>query len=136
MRIKRCPSLEANVSRFCRFKENLCSIWSFLSRFDYFNQPHVIELGIFEEQLSQWANHSAFTQLLQAFKLLSQLASSSCCEGNQSSYSNIQNMQRNKFISGRVIQRNKLISDKAKSLVYVHCNFCLMLRKEKSLKMG
>ena len=76
---------------------------------------------MFEQPLSWWANHGASTPLLQAlaFKLLSQPASSSCCERNWSTYSNIQS-----------IKRNKLATSTAKDLVFVHYNLHLMSRKE------
>ncbi|XP_060674357.1 uncharacterized protein LOC125418979 [Ziziphus jujuba] len=99
----------------------------FSSGSDYFNQPHVIAARIFKEPLSWWANHSASTPLLHAlaFKLLSQPASSSCCERNWSTYFNIQS-----------IKRNKLTSSIAEDLVFVHCNLHLISRKEEEYKIG
>ncbi|KAF3778930.1 hypothetical protein EJ110_NYTH42545 [Nymphaea thermarum] len=50
-------------------------------------------------------------------KLLSQPATSSCCERNWSTYSQIHN-----------VKRNKLTSKRAEDLVYVHSNLCLLSR--------
>ncbi|KAL7189416.1 hypothetical protein ACSBR1_039122 [Camellia fascicularis] len=100
---------------------------AFSSGSDYFNQPHVIDARMFEEPLSWWANHGAFTPLLQAlaFKLLVQPASSSCCERNWSTYSLIQS-----------VKRNRLATSRAEDLVFVHCNLRLLSRKSKEYKEG
>ncbi|KAK6791464.1 hypothetical protein RDI58_010545 [Solanum bulbocastanum] len=52
----------------------------------YFSEPHVIEAMMYEDSLSWWANHGVSAPLLQqlANKLLTQPASSSCCERNWS----------------------------------------------------
>ncbi|CAA3008821.1 pentatricopeptide repeat-containing At1g64100-like [Olea europaea subsp. europaea] len=100
---------------------------AFSSGSNYFNQPHVIDARMFEEPISWWANHGASTPLLQslAFKLLSQLASSSCRERNWSTYSFIQ-----------IIKRNKLTTSRTEDLVFVHCNLRLMSRNEEAYKKG
>ncbi|KAH0709599.1 hypothetical protein KY284_011026 [Solanum tuberosum] len=59
---------------------------SFCSGSGYFSEPHVIEAMMYEDSLSWWANHGVSAPLLQqlAYKLLTQPASSSCCERNWS----------------------------------------------------
>ena len=81
----------------------------------------------YEEPLSWWANYGASTPLLQnlAFKLLSQPASSSCCERNWSTYSFIQSIKRNRMTSTRV-----------EDLVFVHSNILLLSRKEEEYTKG
>ncbi|XP_058212945.1 uncharacterized protein LOC131324820 [Rhododendron vialii] len=93
----------------------------------YFEQAHVIDARRYEEPISWWANHGASTPLLQAlaFKLLSQPASSSCCERNWSTYSLIQN-----------IKRNRLLTTRAKDLVFVHYNLRLLSKKTKGYMDG
>ncbi|KAK6123206.1 hypothetical protein DH2020_043063 [Rehmannia glutinosa] len=100
---------------------------TFSSGSEFFNQAHVIDARMFEEPISWWANYGASTPLLQtlAFKLLSQPASSSCCERNWSTYSFIQS-----------IKRNKLATSRAEDLVFVHCNLRLMSRKQEEYKDG
>ncbi|XP_022843120.1 uncharacterized protein LOC111366639 [Olea europaea var. sylvestris] len=100
---------------------------SFSSGSEYFNQPHVIDARMYEEPISWWANHGSSIPLLQslAFKLLSQPASSSCCERNWSTYSLIQS-----------IKRNKLATSRAEDLVFIHCNLRLLSRKEEEYKDG
>ncbi|GMQ06918.1 hypothetical protein CsSME_00051331 [Camellia sinensis var. sinensis] len=93
----------------------------------YFNQPHVIEARMYEKPISWWVNHGASTPLLQGlkFKLLSQPASSSCCERNWSTYGHIHSIKRNRFASSR-----------AEDLVFVHCNIWMLSRKKKEYKGG
>ncbi|XP_059638978.1 uncharacterized protein LOC132281276 [Cornus florida] len=100
---------------------------AFSSGSGYFNEPHVIDAKLYEEPISWWANHGASTPMLQtlAFKLLSQPASSSCCERNWSTYSLIQS-----------IKRNRLTTSRAEDLVFVHCNLRLLSRKKKEYKEG
>ncbi|CAL5368560.1 unnamed protein product [Camellia sinensis] len=100
---------------------------AFSSGSGYFNQPHVIEARMYEEPISWWANHGASTPLLQglASKLLSQPASSSCCERNWSTYGHIHS-----------IKRNRLASSRAEDLVFVHYNIRMLSRKKKEYKEG
>ena len=81
----------------------------------------------YKEPLSWWANYGTSTPLLQnlAFKLLSQPASSSCCERNWSTYSFIQS-----------IKRNRMTSTTVEDLVFVYSNLRLLLRKEKEYIKG
>ncbi|GFZ16767.1 hypothetical protein Acr_26g0000370 [Actinidia rufa] len=85
------------------------------------------EVSINRKPISWWANHGASTPLLQAlaFKLLSQLASSSCAERNWSTYSMIQS-----------IKRNRLTTSRSEDLVFVHCNLRLLSRKSKEYTDG
>ncbi|KAK9714366.1 hypothetical protein RND81_06G088800 [Saponaria officinalis] len=96
---------------------------SFSLGLDFFSQADVIAGRDDEEPITWWANNASSTPRLQslAFKLLSQPASSSCCERNWSQYDNIQN-----------IKRNRLTSSRAKDLVKVHNNLRLLARKDES----
>ncbi|XP_059650540.1 uncharacterized protein LOC132296346 [Cornus florida] len=100
---------------------------AFSSGSGYFNESHVIDAKLYEEPISWWANHGSSTPMLQAlaFKLLSQPASSSCCERNWSTYSLIQS-----------IKRNRLTTSRAEDLVFVYCNLRLMSRKKNEYKEG
>ncbi|KAH0662039.1 hypothetical protein KY284_026970 [Solanum tuberosum] len=93
----------------------------------YFSEPHVIEAMMYEDSLSWWANHGVSAPLLQqlAYKLLTQPASSSCCERNWSTYSLIHN-----------IKRNKLATSRAEDLVFVHYNLRLLSRKKEKYING
>lgn len=92
-----------------------------------FSGAHVMELRVGEDPLSWWASYGSTTPLLQAlaFKLLSQPASSSCCERNWSSFSNIQS-----------IKRNRLLSSRAEALVYVHTDLRMIFKKKEEYKSG
>ncbi|XP_049385811.1 uncharacterized protein LOC125849902 isoform X2 [Solanum stenotomum] len=100
---------------------------SFCSGSGYFSEPHVIEAMMYEDSLSWWANHGVSAPLLQqlAYKLLTQPASSSCCERNWSTYSLIHN-----------IKRNKLATSRAEDLVFVHYNLRLLSRKKEKYING
>lgn len=56
----------------------------FLEVLGFFSEAHVMEARVYEEPLSWWASYGSSTPTLQAlaYKLLSQPASSSCCERN------------------------------------------------------
>ncbi|XP_047253664.1 uncharacterized protein LOC124887790 [Capsicum annuum] len=94
---------------------------------DYFGEPHVIDIMEYEDLLSWWENHGVSTPLLQqlAYKLLTQPASSSCCERNWSTYSMIHNIKRNKLATSRV-----------EDLVFVHYNLRLLSRKKEKYING
>ena len=100
---------------------------SFCSGNGYFSEPHVIDAMMYEDSLSWWANHGVSAPLLQqlAYKLLTQPASSSCCERNWSTYSLIHN-----------IKRNKLATSRAEDLVFVHYNLRLLSRKKEKYVNG
>lgn len=100
---------------------------AFACDIDYFGQPHVIASRSEEDPMSWWANYGSYTPLLQglAFRLLSQPASSSCCERNWSTYGTIQS-----------VKRNQLANERTESLVYIHNNVRLLSRKEKEYTEG
>lgn len=93
----------------------------------FFSEAHVMEARDTEDPLSWWASYGSSTPLLQAlaFKLMSQPASSSCCERNWSSLSNIQS-----------IKRNRLFSSRAEALVYIHTNLRMIFKKKEEYKTG
>ncbi|XP_049936819.1 uncharacterized protein LOC126410608 [Nymphaea colorata] len=80
-----------------------------------------------KDPVNWWLCFGASTLNLQhlALKLLSQPATSSCCERNWSTYSQIHN-----------IKRNKLTSKRAEDLVYVHCNLRLLSRTSNDYSSG
>ncbi|XP_049931121.1 uncharacterized protein LOC126409217 [Nymphaea colorata] len=80
-----------------------------------------------EDPVNWWLCFGASTPNLQqlALKLLSQPATSSCCERNWSTYSQIHN-----------IKRNKLTSKRAEDLVYVHSNLHLLSRTSSDYSSG
>ncbi|XP_016474542.2 uncharacterized protein LOC107796301 [Nicotiana tabacum] len=99
----------------------------FASGSGFFSETHVVEAMMYEEPLSWWANHSVNALLLQslAYKLLSQPASSSCCERNWSTYSLIHS-----------IKRNKLETSRAEDLVFMYYNLCLFSRQKETYTSG
>ena len=109
------------------FKKVSYKYGAFSTRSEFFNQPHVVVARSYEKPLSWWANYGSPTPLLQAlaFKLLAQPASSSCCERNWSTYSQIHS-----------IKRNKLTTSRAEDLVFVHSNLRLLSRKEEDYTKG
>lgn len=68
------------------FKHSRLEYGAFSSKAYPFNQPHIIAARDDEEPIIWWAYYGSWTPHLQslAFKLLSQPASSSCCERNWS----------------------------------------------------
>ncbi|XP_074377694.1 uncharacterized protein LOC141719213 [Apium graveolens] len=86
----------------------------------FFLKSHVIEARVHEEPLSWWASNGSETPMFQAleFKLLSQAASSSCCERNWSLFSNIKS-----------IKRNNIASTRTRDLFFGHNNLRLLSRK-------
>lgn len=100
---------------------------AFACELDYFGQTHVMASRDEEDPLSWWANYGSFTPLLQglAFRLLSQPASSSCCERNWSTYGNILNAKR-----------NQLTTQRTEDLVYVHNNVRMVSRKQPEYTSG
>ncbi|XP_074302545.1 uncharacterized protein LOC141634184 [Silene latifolia] len=93
----------------------------------FFSEPHVMEARVHEVPLIWWARYGSCTPMLQALanKLLSQPASSSCCERNSSDFSQIQS-----------VKRNKLDSKRTEDLVYVHNNLRLFTHKTDEYKRG
>ncbi|KAG6527898.1 hypothetical protein ZIOFF_010032 [Zingiber officinale] len=74
-----------------------------------------------------WVIHGACTPTLQslALKLLRQPSSSSSCERNWSTYSCIHSLKR-----------NKITTQRAEDLVYVHYNLCLLSRRTRHYSEG
>ncbi|KAK9697669.1 hypothetical protein RND81_08G052600 [Saponaria officinalis] len=109
------------------FKKVYAEYGMFSGGLGFFAETHVAEARVNEEPLSWWANYGTSTPMLQAlaFKLLSQPASSSCCERNWSAFGNIQS-----------VKRNKLTSDRTEDLVYVHKNLRMLSRKSEENKKG
>lgn len=109
------------------FKHARLEYGAFSSEAYPFNQPHIIAARDDEEPIIWWANYGSSTPHLQslAFKLLSQPASSSCCERNWSHYDNIQ-----------TVKRNRLTSERARDLVFCHNNLRQVARREESYKSG
>jgi hypothetical protein len=77
--------------------------------------------------MTWWTNHGQSAPLLMslAMKLLSQPASSSCCERNWSTYS---------FIHS--VTRNALTPERAEDLVFVHSNLRHLSRRSDAYKTG
>ncbi|XP_017248633.1 uncharacterized protein LOC108219637 [Daucus carota subsp. sativus] len=84
-------------------------------------RPHLMASRDDEDPLSWWANYGSFRPLLQglAFRLLSQPATSSCCERNWSTYGSIRN-----------VKRNRLTTQRTEDLVNVHNNVRIVSRKQ------
>ncbi|WOG81476.1 hypothetical protein DCAR_0100623 [Daucus carota subsp. sativus] len=99
---------------------------AFACELEYFSQPHVMASRGEEDHMSWWANYGSFTPLLQglAFKLLSQLASSSCCERNWSTYGSIQS-----------VKRNQLATQRTEDLVYVHNNIRMISESNQNIPL-
>ena len=76
---------------------------------------------------SWWANHGATSPPLQqlAMRLLSQVTSSSCCERNWSTYGNLYS-----------VKKSRLEQSRAKTMVYVHTNLCLIYRQREEWLRG
>ncbi|XP_026436155.1 uncharacterized protein LOC113334019 [Papaver somniferum] len=99
----------------------------FCARMGSFGRHDVMESGYSLNPLAWWAVNGSTTIMLQSLsaKLLSQPSSSSCCERNWSTYSNI-----------HTLLRNRLTSERAESLVYVHSNLRLLSRQGEDYKVG
>ncbi|XP_074306053.1 uncharacterized protein LOC141641282 [Silene latifolia] len=89
-----------------------------------FSENYILDARSTEEPLSWWANYGASTPMLQslAFKLLSQPASSSCCERNWSIFSLVQR-----------IKRSRLSPQMMYDLMFVHRNLCILERKREEV---
>lgn len=79
------------------------------------------------DPMTWWSNHGQSIPLLQslAIRLISQPASSSCCERNWITYSFIHSMKR-----------NALTPEHAEDLVYIHSNLRLLSRRSDAYKNG
>ncbi|XP_074271006.1 uncharacterized protein LOC141594925 [Silene latifolia] len=108
--------------------DDLKNVYAEYGRFamglEYFSENYIVDARSTEEPLTWWANYGASTPMLQslAFKLLSQPASSSCCERNWSIFSLVQR-----------IKRSRLSPQMLDYLVFVHCNMRILDRKREEV---
>ena len=117
--------------KFFRIPQELAQVKEEYSRFsscsEEFNDPDSIYDRWAVSPITWWTNHGQSVPLLMslAIKLLSQPASSSCCERNWSTYS---------FII--VSKRNALTPERAEDLVFVHSNLRHLSRRTDAYKTG
>ncbi|XP_062188472.1 uncharacterized protein LOC133891748 isoform X2 [Phragmites australis] len=99
----------------------------FSSCSEEFNDPDSLHDRWFVSPMTWWTNHGQSVPLLMnlAIKLVSQPASSSCCERNWSTYS---------FIHS--VKRNALTPERAEDLVYVHSNLRHLSKRTDDYKKG
>jgi hypothetical protein len=92
-----------------------------------FNDYESINDRWMSSPMAWWTNHGSSIPLLQslAIKLVSQPASSSCCERNWSTYS---------FI--HCVSRNASTPERAQDLVFTHSNLRLLSRRSDAYKRG
>jgi hypothetical protein len=92
-----------------------------------FNDPDSIHDRWAVSPMTWWTNHGQSAPMLMslAMKLLSQPASSSCCERNWSTYSFVHSLQR-----------NALTPERAEDLVFVHSNLRHLSRRTDAYKTG
>jgi hypothetical protein len=90
-----------------------------------FNDYESINDRWMSSPMAWWTNHGSSIPLLQslAIKLVSQPASSSCCERNWSTYS---------FI--HCVSRNASTPERAQDLVFTHSNLRLLSRRSDAYK--
>jgi hypothetical protein len=111
--------------------EDLAKVKEEYARFsscsEEFNDPDSIHDRWAVSPMTWWTNHGQSAPLLMslAMKLLSQPASSSCCERNWSTYS---------FIHS--VTRNALTPERAEDLVFVHSNLRHLSRRSDAYKTG
>lgn len=108
---------------------------AFACDLDCFGQTYVMASWEEEDPLSWWANYGSFTPLLQwlTFKLLSQLASSSCWECNWSTYGSILNVIKNKLTTQRThdldcVHNNIKVSRKLSEYLLAPINIGILVR--------
>jgi hypothetical protein len=115
--------------KFFRNPEELAQVKEEYSRFsscsEEFNDSDSIHDRFAVSPMTWWTNHGQSIPLLMtlAIKLISQPASSSCCERNWSTYS---------FIHS--VKRNALTVERAEDLVFVHSNLRHLSRKTDAYK--
>ncbi|WVZ83091.1 hypothetical protein U9M48_030271, partial [Paspalum notatum var. saurae] len=92
-----------------------------------FNDPDPIHDRFAVSPMIWWTNYGQSIPLLMnlAIKLISQPASSSCCERNWSTYS---------FVHS--VKRNDLTVERAEDLIFVHSNLRHLLKKTEAYKKG
>ena len=117
--------------KFFSMPEELAKVKEEYSRFsscsEEFNDPDSIHNRWVVSPMTWWTNHGQSAPLLMclAMKLLSQPASSSCCERNWSTYS---------FIHS--VKRNALTPERDEDLVFVHSNLRHLSRRSDAYKTG
>ncbi|XP_041998013.1 uncharacterized protein LOC121752970 isoform X2 [Salvia splendens] len=117
--------------KFFRIPQELAAVKEEYARFsscsEEFNDPDSIHDRWAVSPMTWWTNHGQSIPLLMslAMKLLSQPASSSCCERNWSTYS---------FIHS--VKRNALTPERAEDLVFVHSNLRHLSRRTDAYKKG
>jgi len=117
--------------KFFRIPQELAAVKEEYTRFsscsEEFNDPDSIHDRWAVSPMTWWTNHGQSVPLLMglAMKLLSQPASSSCCERNWSTYS---------FIHS--VKRNALTPERAEDLVFVHSNLRHLSRRTDAYKKG
>ncbi|WVZ56169.1 hypothetical protein U9M48_006740 [Paspalum notatum var. saurae] len=117
--------------KFFRIPQELAKVKEEYARFsscsEQFNDPDSIHDRWAVSPMTWWTNHGQSIPLLMslAIKLLSQSASSSCCERNWSTYS---------FIHS--VKRNALTPERAEDLVFVHSNLRHLSRRTDAYKTG
>ncbi|XP_039831326.1 uncharacterized protein LOC120692156 isoform X1 [Panicum virgatum] len=117
--------------KFFRIPQELAAVKEEYARFsscsEEFNDPDSIHDRWAVSPMTWWTNHGQSVPLLMglAMKLLSQPASSSCCERNWSTYS---------FIHS--VKRNALTPERAEDLVFVHSNLRHLSRRTDAYKKG
>jgi hypothetical protein len=117
--------------KYFRNSEDLAKVKEEYAKFsscsDEFNDHDSIHDRWAVSLMTWWTNHGQSAPLLMslATKLLSQPASSSCCERHWSTYS---------FIHS--VKRNALTPERAEDLVFVHSNLRHLSRKTNAYKTG
>jgi len=117
--------------KFFRIPQELAKVKEEYSRFstcsEQFNDPDSIHDRWAVSPMTWWTNygHSVPSLMSLAIKLLSQPASSSCCERNWSTYS---------FVHS--VKRNALTPERAEDLVFVHSNMSHLSRRTEAYKSG
>ncbi|KAM0877623.1 hypothetical protein ACQ4PT_035393 [Festuca glaucescens] len=117
--------------KFFPIEEQLAKVKEEYTRFstssEEFNDHESINDRWMSSPMAWWTNHGSSIPLLQslAIKLVSQPASSSCCERNWSTYS---------FIHS--VSRNALTPERAQDLVFNHTNLRLLSRRFDAYKRG
>ena len=117
--------------KFFPIEEELAKVkeeyYRFSTSSEEFNNHESINDRWMSSPMAWWTNHGSSIPLLQALaiKLISQPASSSCCERNWSTYS---------FIHS--VSRNALTPERAQDLVYTHSNLRLLSRRSDAYKKG
>lgn len=121
---KEVSKMRMTFKKFFPMPETLAKIKEEYSKFsscsEEFNDPDSIHDRWVVSPMTWWTNHGQYAPLLMslAMKVLSQPASSSCCERNWSTYS---------FVHS--VKRNALTPERVEDLVFVHSNLRHLSRR-------